>query len=243
MTTLRVFLLLVTQSPRCGVTLGDMKLSTHRLLAGVVILLALVPVASDAQLAVEYLEEYVASKEAGGADPTAAWATVIAGGTVAAAGGVLYFAVPEQRWDSTTRYTVSGTMVGTGLVAGVVGTAMLASGNVDYRSRYEHIFTQPIADLRDRQAAGALFRLADDAYRRRRLSGFVKLTIPLLAVGSTVTANALLEDREWYQDVPTIAFSQIWSVVSGLSDLARRSPEERLYARYRAERARQVRDD
>lgn len=193
--------------------------------------------AQEAQPAVRYLEEYVRLKESAGADRTAAWATVIAGSAVVAGGTTLYFVVPEDRWGATTRYTVSGAMVGTGLVAGVVGGAMLASGNVDYRSRYEHIFTQPLPDLRERQAAGALYGLASDAYTRRRLSGLVKIAIPILAVGSTMTANFLLPDREWHQDVPTIAFSQIWSVVSGLSDLARRSPEERLYDRYLAERA------
>lgn len=218
---------------------SDMKMTVSRV-AVLVLFVGFVSVipAQQSQPAVRYLEEYVRLKESAAADRTASWATVIAGTAVAVGGTTLYFAVPEERWDTTTRYTVSGAMVGTGLVAGVVGGAMLASGNVDYRSRYEHIFTQPIPDLRERQAAGALYELASDAYRRRRLSGLVKIGIPILAVGSTMTANFLLPDREWHQDVPTIAFSQIWSVVSGLSDLARRSPEERLYDRYLAERAR-----
>jgi hypothetical protein len=197
----------------------------------------------DSQPAVRYLEEYVRMKENAGGDRTAAWATVISGGVVAAGGTVLYFTgdalsrrVSGEPWSRTTRYTVSGTMVGTGIVAAGVGGAMLVSSNADYRSRYQHIFTQPLPHLRERQAAEALHDLAQTAYRRRRLAGMVKIGIPILTVATTMSANALLPDRDWYQDVPTIAFGQVWSVISGISDLARRSREERLYDRYLAER-------
>ncbi len=195
------------------------------------------------QIAYKLLDEYLREEAAAGGDKTGPIiAMVIGGGLLVSGVSLMIFgddisaAVSEtgQAWDPATKWTVSGTLAGTGALTFGIGTGLLFSEAPDYRERYASIYEETDPAAREAQAAAVLKSLADEAHSTRVARGVIGITTPFLTAGVAVLANLIAgPPRNWYDDVLTVSSWQLINLGTGIMTLATPSKEERLYDRYR----------
>jgi hypothetical protein len=199
------------------------------------------------QIAYKLLDEYLREEAAAGSDKTGPIIAMAVGGGLLLSGVTLMIfgddisaALSEtgQAWDPTTKWTVSGTLAGTGVLTFGIGTGLLLTEAPDYRERYASIYEETDRAAREAQAAAVLKTLADEARSTRVARGIIGITTPFVTAGITILANLIAgPPRNWYDDVVAVSSWQLINLGTGIMTLATPSKEERLYERYRSARA------
>jgi len=193
------------------------------------------------QIAYRYLENYVEEKESKKGRETAGAVTMGVGGTLVAAGGVLWFAGDDitatinennQPWSSSQKYITCGSLAGAGLITLGTGAAVYFIPPPDYRARFSEVFSEDDQQVREAMAAAALKDLAERGKRERIISGVTDASLPVITGGIQVATN-IAQENPWYENVASVEVWQVYNLISGINEIFfERSKEEQIYAKY-----------
>ncbi len=201
---------------------------------------------SRPQIAYRILTDYIEEKEEDNLTglKTGSIVSTIAGGTLIAASGVMYFwgddiigAFSEEAaadWTPETRDITCGSIALGGIVSLTAGVVIAFTPPTDYRAEYSYVLDEPDPVVQEALAAGVLFDLAEEGKRNRIISGITDISTPLISLGITMIFNSV-ENRPWYEDNEYNFISLGLNLVRGLSKIIwDKSDKEKLYDKYLA---------
>jgi hypothetical protein len=195
------------------------------------------------QIAYYFLDDYIDEKENNSSTTTGAIVSFSIGGAMLAGSAVAWFwgddismelSEDGLPWDSATKYITTGALAAGGLLSTTAGVFLLLAPDPDYRAEYAHIYEEKNLVLKEAFSAAALKGLAEEGRTDRLVSGWIDLSIPIVTVSAQIASN-FSSGKEWHENVFSVTSSQIWQIVSGLSEIFfQRSDEEILFEKYKA---------
>jgi len=198
---------------------------------------------SDPQFALSILSEYFEKDErgdkVGGAVLTSIGSVLLAGGLA----GIAYSLTPPVAGgiyeDANGQMLVRGLSIGasgTGLILGGIGIGLLAKPGDGYKRDYAYLYAETDPVIQEAIAYGVMKELADEAKRRRVVSGLINITTPLAMAGGYAIAAAATNDWDEFDDNVLGAMSwTLPSLISGIITLVSgKSDEERMLDSYQA---------
>ncbi len=221
-------------------------MKTKALLA-VLIALSTMPTLAGAQeqpqIAYRLFSGYIDKKSAGTGLKTGGTILTSSGGIMLSAAAVAWFwgddiaaAGGSDAWDQDAKM---GTTIGLSVAGAVtfgLGTTLLLATPKDYRKDYREVFAEKDAAVREALSVAALKDLAAQGKRKRVTNAWADLLTPILYLGIYATCNQV-SGRDWDSGISDGFYWNVLSVVGGVSALASKSEEERLYDKYLIGRA------
>jgi hypothetical protein len=196
------------------------------------------------QIAFRLLTDYLDNEASKQADARRSAGTfgIILGSTMLLSGGAVFIWGDQvaklahyDDWNDTTKYIISGSLVGTGLLTIGMGSNSLTSSPKDERmTKFGFVYRERDPIVQEAMAAAALKDLAVRGKTERVTSGFMDLAVPLASAAATCISN-VASKKPWYDNLLNVTSWQIWSVASAINSLFfKKSNGELLYEKYLA---------